>query len=107
MSRGAEESLCDVCDGVESYTCKRQEKEKESQPRPTASLLVGQLLKETPAAAALPIAWRVDRPLLPSRHRPAPEPAASPKPSEDEDEDDTDWFSIFCSTCSNSCSTSL
>lgn len=53
------------------------------------------------------MAWRVERPLLPSRHLPAPEAAATPKPSEEEDEDDTDWFSIFCSTWSSSCSTSL
>lgn len=41
-----------------------------------------------PAAAALPMAWRVERPLLPTRLLPVPEKAAVTKPSEeDEDED--------------------
>lgn len=44
--------------------------------------------KVKPAAAALPMACSVDRPLLPSRLLPVPDPAAVPKPSdEDEDED--------------------
>lgn len=60
-----------------------------------------------PAAAALPMACSVDRPLLPSRLRPPPLPAAEPKPSDEDDEDDMDWLSIFCSTRPNSTSTSL
>lgn len=60
-----------------------------------------------PAAAALPMAWRVDRPLLPNRFLPAPETAAVPKPSEEDEEEDIGWLSIFCSTCPNSTSTSV
>lgn len=60
-----------------------------------------------PAAAALPMAWRVDRPLLPTRLLPAPEAAAVPRPSEEDEDEDIDWFSIFCSTRPSSTSTSL
>lgn len=67
-------------------------------------------LNVSPAAAALPMACRVERPLLPSRLRAAAvaelaEPET--KPSEDEEDDDMDWLSIFCSTRTSSTSTSL
>lgn len=43
-----------------------------------------------PAAAALPMAWRVERPLLPTRLLPVPEKAAVPKPSEEDEDEDID-----------------
>lgn len=60
-----------------------------------------------PAAAALPMACRVDRPLLPNRILPAPEAAAAPRPSEEDEEEDMDWLSILVSTCPSSTRTSL